>query len=117
MTPACDRCQKEILVSEGFNMHYENMDDWLADNGLIISVEGYYDGFLDDYDQPATKLRFCHDCSLDFWRWIPKLRDAKERGLHSLRPGQDFCCEYSWKFDEATNSVLYADGSSRVIHE
>ena len=114
---SCDKCNKEILVTEGFNTHYKNKNDWLAENGLIIVVDGYYGGFIDDYDQPAMKLRFCHDCSVEFWSQIPKLRSIQEKGLHPIKPEKDFCCEYSWTFNEDTNQVIYADGSSRVINE
>ena len=115
MKAQCDKCEKEILVSEGFNAHYENSDSWLAENGLIVIVDGYYGGFIDDYDEPEMKLRLCHECSVDFWSQIPKLRGRKDKGLHPLKPNEDFCCDYSWTFNDKTSEILYADGSSRVI--
>lgn len=111
MTPKCDKCSKETNVSDGFNMHLPE-EEWLHDNGLVLTVDGYYDGFVDNYDTEPIKLLLCHDCSLEFWTQIPKLNDLYPRGLHPKKSdNEDFCCKYAWTFDEETEHVVYPDGT------
>lgn len=116
MVPKCDKCEKEILVSEGFNMHVDS-DGWLAENGLLISVDGYYGGFIDNYKDPAIELRFCHDCSVALWREIPKLQEYQKKGLHPVNREESFCCEYSWTISEDETKYLFPDGSYKMLNE
>ena len=93
--------------------------DTLPDEGLIVTLRGYYGGFTDTMPgEEPQELILCHDCSLAVWRAIPVLRDI--RGLHST-VSDGACCEFQWTFgqDESgeIETIIYGDGTSKPIEK
>jgi hypothetical protein len=82
----------------------------LPDEGITITLSGWYGGFTDDFPEPPTKLTVCHDCALGVFRAIPAL--ASRRGLHSTR-SDEACCEFHWTIrrDEEGKSIVHGDGT------
>jgi hypothetical protein len=93
------RCQSEAL---------------LPDEGLSITLAGWYGGFTDTLFDPPDEQIVCHDCALKIWRMFPNLRE--QRGLHSTREVA-VCCEFHWTFGYDENGqidrTIYGDGYSR----
>lgn len=80
----CDKCESVIQ-----NRYYQ-------DRAMDIRLSGGYGMFMDLID---VELIFCHSCSVEFFRSIPKLSSDKMNGMHSVpydAPDYPLCCEYSW---------------------
>ena len=101
----CDGCDAIVTCRD-------QLDAALPDEGIMISLDGWYGGFVDNVFEPAEKHVLCHDCTLAVYRAVPNL--AKQRGLHSTRENV-VCCEFQWTFhyDENGNynGVQYGDGT------
>lgn len=88
----CDKCEKETEGSS-MNMHLAE-NDHMIENGIEIEVFGYYSGFFDDMKDNSVTVKLCHECSLELWDSIPKLKNSG-KASHSTVSG-DKCCKYWW---------------------
>ena len=97
----CDKCESVIP-----NNYYQ-------DRAMDIHLSGGYGMFMDLTD---VELIFCHSCSVEFFRSIPKLSSDKINGLHSVpynAVDYPLCCEYSWTID--MDSEKNENGNRRTI--
>lgn len=97
-----EKCAKCGAISE------ETYHGMLPDRGLIVILDGYENGFYDNYIFEPIKLFFCHECSIELWSSIPVISGI--RGLHGLGIDEDHCCNYSYDFDDE-GSVRFGDGT------
>lgn len=90
----------------------------VPDEGIKITLKGWYGGFTDEFPDPPATLVLCHSCALGVFRAIPAL--AGLRGLHST-VSDDPCCEFQWTFgrdeDGKINRVIHGDGTERMLPE
>jgi hypothetical protein len=91
----CDKCESVIE-----NRFYQ-------DRAMDIRLTGGYGMFMDLMD---VELIFCHSCSVEFFRSIPKLSPDKVNGMHSVpydAVDYPLCCEYSWSFNKIGEGHQY----------
>lgn len=96
----CQGCEAMVPITQ------QEEDSGLPDNGLILTLRGWYGGFFDTmpWEQDDTLL-LCHDCAVRVFDAVPAL--AKRRGLH---PDDERCCTYWWTVENDT--VIHGDGST-----
>lgn len=98
----CDKCLQWVDNSL--------VDAPYADNGCQLRIHGGYSEFIDpihEANEPLVLL--CHDCTLEFFRSIPKLAPIAYQGQHSVShtsPNYPLCCEYSWSTDEDGETIF-----------
>lgn len=97
----CDKCLQWVRA--------EHDDYPYADNGCQIHINGGYGEFIDIIgNEELPMILLCHDCTLELFRSIPKLRQDLIKNGHSVsihNPNHPLCCEYSWCFDETNHEV------------
>lgn len=96
----CQGCEAMVPITQ------QPGDSALPDNGLILTLQGWYGGFEDNVMESAPdELLLCHDCAVRVYDAVPAL--AKRRGLH---PNDERCCNYWWTVENDT--AIHGDGST-----
>ena len=104
------------------NMAPHHTQENSPDNGWSFDINtfGYYGGFTDNYDFPATHVTLCHDCVLKMLNMFPLLGIMLGNGCHSMfGPKDKPCCKYAWKAesigDASITWVATEDGESWTV--
>ncbi len=93
----CQGCEALVVCTQ---------QESLPDNGLILTLQGWYGGFTDNcFDKQPDSLLLCHDCAAKVFDAVPAL--AKRRGLHPSDNKR--CCNYWWTVEG--EQVIHGDGT------